>query len=290
MISFKIVEKAKIGKEKFTNCGIEKKKLLELLNIWGEGNVAIARGISETLIRIFDGEEYFFICPSLEIDSAKEIAEYAVKEEIGLRFSRVTADGLSRLLGIFSYADVRLTDPEERLFSVRIRSEADLLSRIPRIKSGKMSLCKITRKDITDYAAVCREETGLKYWGYDYREDEPDASDDYFFKTQRSEFMRGVCLTFGVRYCGKLIGEAALYAFDYKGGCELSFRILPEYRGKGHGRETLEMLFMAAEEVGLTALYATVDKRNEASLALISQYMDKDSETDGRVRFVLCGQ
>jgi RimJ/RimL family protein N-acetyltransferase len=151
-------------------------------------------------------------------------------------------------------------------------------------------LSGLKKKDVAQYARICRDESALEFWGYDYRDDEPFSEDGYFYDCQRRELERGTSVTFGVRYRGNLIGEAALYAFDYRGGAQISFRILPEYRGRGLGRKTLLALFSAAENIGLNTLYATVCNKNIPSTSLISQYMDKENEKDGVVRFVLRGE
>ena len=291
MISFKNIRSPEICKEMFAKTPYASEYLFDLAKNLGDGSVAVCEALGSTLVRCFDGEEYFFLSPSdgFSAEAVEAIREYAVREEIGLLFKGVRRRDLGRIAGAFRYSDVRIGDPYRGLYSVRIRSECDLIKKAPTVR-GRVTLSALTKRDIADYAAVCREESGNELWGYDYREDERFASDEYFYNTQLSEFMRGVSLTFGVRYKGRLIGEAAFYAFDYKGGAEVSFRLLPEYRGRGLGRATLEGLLSAAEQIGLTAIYATVDKRNEASLHLVGEYMDEYGEAEDRKRFVLRGE
>ncbi len=47
----------------------------------------------------------------------------------------------------------------------------------------------------------------------------------------------GMAVNFAVRLNGKLIGEAVLYNFDYRGGAELGCRIDKAYAGNGYGTE-----------------------------------------------------
>ena len=289
MISFEPIKTLRKCKERLSYSSENEEIVRELVEQFGD-DVAICREPYGDLFRVFDGEKYAFIYPrSLKEEEAVEaIREYAVREEIGLLFRRVPGERLSFLLSKFLYSDVR-REPYADGYSVRVRSECDLLSRAPSVR-GKVTLSAIRRSDISAYAEICREKSALEYWGYDYRDDVASPSDEYFYNGQLSEFCRGVCLTMGVRYRGRLIGEASFYAFDFKGGAEISFRLLPEYRGRGLGRLTLEAILSVAEEIGLSVIYATVDKRNTPSLSLLSQYMDEDGERDGRKRFVLRGE
>ena len=295
MISFKIFSKRDLCKENIANTPVLGKKLKELLIEYGEGNIAVCFDMPIPAVRIFDGEEYSFLYPyaddaRIEGDAIESIAEYAVKEEIGLVFKDVKRDRLSFVSGRFLYSDVRCESFAGDNYSVRIRSEADLVSSIPTVKAGEITLSRLKKHDISEYARLCRDESILEVWGYDYREDAPSAPDEYFYNVQLSEFLRGVSMTFCVRWKKKLIGEASFYAFDYRGGAEIGFRLLPEYRGMGLGRATLLALFAAAEEISLDTLYATVDNKNIPSLSLISQYMDKEREEENITHFILKGE
>ena len=294
MISYRLLSESDLCKPKFAFSVKIKEKLLDCIEKYGVGNVAVCPELSQPFARIFDGNEYFFLYPETEGEDASDdidlIAEYAVKEEIGLLFREVPADRLSSLCGRFCYSDLRREAGERNTYSVRMRSEVDIIGRVPTVSEGEITLSAIKSKDISEYACICRDESALSLWGYDYREDEPNPSDRYFYEIQRSEFERGVSMTFGVRWKRQLIGEASFYAFDYRGGAEIGFRLLPDYRGRGLGRATLEALFAAAEDIGLGTLYATVDNRNIASLALLSQYMDRENEENGLTHFILNGE
>lgn len=74
-------------------------------------------------------------------------------------------------------------------------------------------------------------------------------------------------MNFAVRLEGKLIGEAVLYNFDYRGGAELGCRIDKAYAGNGYGTEA----FRAAAEwglyqVNLNRVVAKCYRENEAFL------------------------
>ena len=64
-------------------------------------------------------------------------------------------------------------------------------------------------------------------------------------------------MNFAVRLDGKLIGEAVLYHFDWRGGAELGCRIAPAYAGHGYGTEA----FAAAAKWALYKLYADEGRR-----------------------------
>ena len=289
MISFEILKNEDLCKEEFAKYSAFKEKILKALSEFGDGNVAVYVEGERAVMRIYSEGEYLFSpLRALSKELTQDIRSYSVREEIGLLFDSVTREELTLIKEIFPL--VSSGEIADGLFSARILTEVDLLKRAPKIKSGKIRLSGIKEKDIPSYAAVCRDESALLYWGYDYREDEPDADDLYFFKEQRRSRSLGVSLTYGVRYKRRLIGEASFYALDYLGGAEISFRLLPDYRGKGLGRATLEGLLFAAEKIGLSTLYATVDCRNTPSVSLLSEYMDKESEGEGIIRFCLKGE
>ena len=295
MISFKMLLEEDLCKLRFAYSSDFEEKIQNLLSEYGQGNVAVCLELPCPAVRIFDGREYFFLYPASDREedsqtAVQKIAEYAVKEEIGLVFRGVPSRELASLCGAFCYCNIMCENPERSTYSVRMRSEADLLQRIPTVRAGGVALSMLKKKDIANYARICREESALVFWGYDYREDEPSAPDEYFYNTSLSEFNRGVSMTFGVRRKGELIGEASFYAFDYTGGAEIGFRLLPQYRGRGLGRATLEALLIAGEQIGLNTIYATVDKRNSASLSLLSDYMDRLEDSEGLARFILRGE
>lgn len=58
-----------------------------------------------------------------------------------------------------------------------------------------------------------------------------ELTEDYFLSVAREDFRRRQAVNFAVRLDGKLIGEAVLYHFDWRGGAELGCRIAPAYAG-----------------------------------------------------------
>ncbi len=274
----------------FKDCSFEERKGIpdkakDIIEYYGE-NAACCFFDGILILRLFDGEGYFFSLYKTEeraalINAIEQIREYAIKEEIGLTFKNIAPSELGVLLSAFDYAEIVSQDRQRLFYTVRIQSEAMRLCELPRVLGERITLAEIGEKDAPDYERLCMEESALEFWGYDYRLD-GDIPDGYFYNMQRAEFERGTSLTLGAYMSGKLIGEGSFYAFDYKGGAEIAFRLLPEYRGQGLGRELLELLLSVAEELSLSAVYATVNKNNTVSLRLLSDYMDTVS-SDGEI-------
>ena len=243
------------------------------------------------LIRIFDGE-YSFAYPIGLHDSAdpmaavEEIRLYAIKEEIPLVFCDVPSEELGDLIPKFRHLTVDATDPDGECYTVRVMSEAALLDELPTVKGrGFVRLTPITEADDESYFALCTDIDTNKYWGYDYREDEPDPEKDYFRENSEMEFARGSAISLAVRVKGQFVGEATLYAFDLLGGCECAVRLLPDFRGRGYATEALKLLKRLATNMDIVYLMATVDKENIASQRMTEKCLDEIGRTDSKVKY-----
>ena len=94
-------------------------------------------------------------------------------------------------------------------------------------------------------------------------------------------------MSLAIRLQGGFIGEVVLHRFDYRGGCEIGARILPQYAGKGYGREALEALAdWALYSLGITHLHARCFRENEASRRMLSSVMRSDGEDDRMLSFL----
>ena len=243
------------------------------------------------LIRVFELGRYGFVYPIPMLDEADEesalesLRAYAVKEEVPFRLLDVPRDALALVVSGFRHTTVDADDPMGECFVVTVQSEAMLIDEPPVVSAGAVSLSPLLDEHIADYARLCRDRAVNKYWGYDYRADEPDAEDGYFIRSARMEMQRGVSLTFASTEKGALIGEAVIYAFDLLGGAEIAFRLLPEWQGMGLGRATLDALLIAAKSVGLLRVFATVHPENEPSVRLMSHYSEPILGEDGRLHF-----
>lgn len=278
--------------------GCDPQDALELLcgysSVDDEIEVAVCAVHGSLVIRIFDYGSYLFTYPypmreGADIAAAIEaVAEYARLEEIPLVFTDTPAEELGVFAAIgFRHMDIDAEDANAASYRVRVKSECELLSRLPSVESERLTLSPLSDDDTAEYALISREESGLRFWGYDYRDDAPHATDEYFMEVARGELARGVALSLAARREGRLIGEVVYYGFDKKGGADFAFRLLPEYRGRGLGAELFLLAADAAREIGLLTLFGDVDKRNTACITLIAKRMEKIDENDSSVRFGL---
>lgn len=243
------------------------------------------------LVRVYDGEYCFIyptsICHESDPTSAcEEIRAYAVKEEIPLVFINVPAAAIGSLVPMFRHVNIDTADEKNRFYTVRVMSELALLDEMPSyIGFRGIGLTPLTPEDDEDYTRLCTDEETGKFWGYDYSQDEPNPDKSYFRESAEEEFYRGAALCLGVRTKDEFVGEATLYYFDLKGGCECAVRILPEFRRRGYALEALRTLKTLARRLGLVYLCASVDSRNEASIAMTGQMFPEVGRDDTQVRF-----
>lgn len=238
------------------------------------------------LVRVFDMGRYFFLFP-FEISEGADVkaaisamGEYAMREEISFAVCDVPTESLSVFSG-FRHMDIDAEDEGCTAYRVRIKTECELMDKIPRIVGERVELRELLSDDIPLYAKLCKDENVNKYWGYDYKEDVSSPRDEYFFENAASEFSRGVA--FSVAVCeGKIfIGECTLYAFDGMGAAEFSVRLLPEFHGRGLGSEAVSLLCDVARAVGLLRLRARVSDKNTPSLAMLERFAEGAVLSDG---------
>ena len=170
-------------------------------------------------------------------------------------------------------------------FRIRIMREIDLIDDVPTVCEGDISLTPLREGDIEDFARLSRDEDSLKYWGYDYREDNPDATDSWFYEIAEREFNTGSAITLAVRDGGNFVGECVLYGFFGDGSAEIAIRILPQYRGNGFGKSALRLGISFGEKIGLTSLRAYVFLENAHSVRMTESVMDKVADDGIRAEF-----
>ena len=242
------------------------------------------------LVRVFDMGRYFFLFP-FEISEGADICrailamgEYAMREEIPFSVCDVPCENLSAFSG-FRHMDIDAEDKECTTYRVRIKTECELMEKIPHIVGERVELRELLPEDIPLYAELCKDENVNKYWGYDYKEDAPDPSDEYFYENAAAEFSHGVAFSVAVSSGGEFIGECTLYAFDGLGGCEFSIRLLQKFHGNGLGSAATELIFDLAREIGLCRLRAKVSDKNLASVAMLSHFSPPTPAPDGTLEF-----
>lgn len=273
---------------------LPKKDATEIMESYTDGaaDAAISGAFGCLLVRICDGGEYLFSYPYPLTESAdesgavEEVALYALREGLPLVFIDVPRESLPILLMGFRHADVDAEDECADTYRVTVKSECALIKKAPEVTYGEVTLRELRDGDKEAYARICLDAENNKYWGYDFRDDEPDADADYFMSVAKNERALGTAISFAVLSGGEFVGEAALYAFDCRGGAEMAIRILPEYQGRGLSGDILNALFEVCRRIGLIRLYAEVFSENKPSIAFCSRYMETISDEGGRVVFI----
>ena len=165
---------------------------------------------------------------------------------------------------------------------VLARSELSSLGTVPMLKSERLVLDALQDGDKEAYNRLCLDDARNRWWGYDYRDDlEGEWTEDYFLDVSREDFRSKLAVNFAVRLEGKLIGEAVLYRFDYRGGAELGCRILPEYGGNGYGAEAFRRAAdWSLYTLGLYRLKAKCYHENAASRKMLEGCMRPSGEDE----------
>ncbi len=250
-----------------------------------DAEYAVCRSRGCLIARICLDSEYVFAFPEPLSDNADiraavtDIEKYVIKEEIAFSLCDVPKEYLHYL---DSYPHMTLEDGDGESCFVKILNECQLLSEIPSESCGRVTLNALNQDDIESYARLCRNEDLLKYWGYDYRGDYGEVSDEFFYQSQKRDFEMGTSVTFAVRGETGLVGSLELYAFDYHRGAEIDVRIAPSEQGRGYASRALELAVIIARKMGLSSLKARVMNENTASLRLFEKYakrLQRDEKT-----------
>ena len=272
----------------FSPCG-EKENAVLARRAKRDGVLAVMRELSEEetlelrtartdrflFVRLYDGKTYEFLlpiplaCGAKIADGLRELEEYAVWQEIPLCLTDVPRRLAGKLLARFPHVDADRLDEEGRKFSLRVKTELMLLEELPTLEGEGILLSPLTEEDAPAYETLCRGMDAS--WGYDFREDEPDADGAYFLRAAEADFAHRAALTLAVRLPdGTFVGETTLHAFNGRGGAEFSVRILPAYRRHGYARAALYAITdYAFDALGLTHVLARCRPENTASLAML---------------------
>ena len=153
---------------------------------------------------------------------------------------------------------------------------------IPVLTTKRLTLSAITKSDIPEYNALVLDSERNRWWGYD------DVSGlgrpvekTSFYEVAKHDFNHCAAINFAVRLDGKMIGEAVLYRFNYRGDAELGCRISSEYAGAGYGSEAFSAVAdWALYRVHLNRVVAKCYKENTASFKMLSSCMKKSGEDE----------
>lgn len=272
---------------------------LELSSEFDEESVAVCLFENFLLVRIYDGKRYVFPFPvditgeGREKEACYAIAEYAMKEEIPLFFSDVDGVAFDFLKGIFKlvyavggsygcytvraaseaeaayvkYCQLALTPAEDGFF---VHPFYDLL---PKIEQDRLVIYLLTHlEDAEDYARLLSDTEVNRFWGYDALADFETTDPKRLFAQNYRQMEEGQILSFAISIGQTFVGEVLLYNFDLKGSAEVGIRLFSKYWGQGIAEEVVKMITAFAKDIGLSALYATVDCENVRSLAFFSKY------------------
>lgn len=256
-----------------TEEGKELYNYIELIEDEGaEAYVTVLDGYATILID--DCGSGFFTYPVSISESGSESAliggifEFCCENELAPRFIDVPLSGLPALLSGTRHANV---DGDGEFFSVDIKNECMLLDYPPELLWEDVYLSEPINKHGEAYKRLILDSEHNAYWGNDLRCEMRDCDGEFFISEANEEFHNGTALTLHATVLSEggeniFVGEGVLYRFDYKGGCEVAIRVLPEYCGRGYGGMILGGMLEVARSIGLTLAVCNIDKRNTAAI------------------------
>ena len=153
---------------------------------------------------------------------------------------------------------------------------------IPALTTKRLTLSAIVQKDIPEYNALVLDSERNRWWGYDDVAGlGKPVEKNSFYNVATQDFKHCNAVNFAVRLDGKMIGEAVLYRFNYRGDAELGCRIAREYDGNGYGAEAFAAVAdWALYRVHLNRVVAKCYKENSASFKMLSSCMKKCGEDE----------
>ncbi len=238
------------------------------------------------VVRMYDGDEYVFDYPYL-FDGAdaecvlRAISVYTRREMIPFVLTNVPREELGCITDLFPLVTAEAFDEDLDLFVVRVENEISTLSEIPEAAFDAVTLKEISKCDIEAYYELCTDDDINKYWGYDYKIDNPNPALDYFYNVAMGEFNAGVALALGVYVEDKFVGECVMYDFDYFGNCEIGVRLLKAEHSKGYAGMALRAIFELGCALGLKCVCTRVKAVNAPAVKFVGKYMDFVSEENG---------
>ena len=259
-----------------------------------DSEVAFAYASGALILRYFDTDEgYFFSAPyalseSFDLESAYgAISEYCRTEEIPELIVDVLEEEIP--LALRGAIEYETYENEEGTYTVRVYKPTELCDELPEVLSGHVYLGEFADKYADDYEKLIKNVNLNRYFGYNLIDDIPDGGGLDYIEAVRDDFDKSRSMTFAATVLSNageniFVGEGALYGFDGRGTARVSFRVLPEYHGKGYGTSILEGLIAIARELSLAKLIGEVMAENSPSIALMSRFADGVSD-GGIVRY-----
>ena len=231
------------------------------------------------VVRMCDDGDYVFDYPYSFSDTDMgfvlcEIADYARRELIPLVFTNVPREELDVIADLFPRVTAQAFEEDIDTFVVKVENEISELGEFPEIELDGITLKKIEECDAHSYFNLCTDEQVNRYWGYDYRLDNPTPASEYFYNVAVGEFEAGVALALGIYAEERFVGECVMYDFDYVGNCEIGVRLIRNEQSKGYAGKTIRALFELARQLGLKSVLTRVMKENAPAIRFVEKYMN----------------
>lgn len=165
------------------------------------------------------------------------------------------------------YLPVGLVDK----YNLAVKRTFDGLSKLPKIKTARLTLAEVAERDEAAFAALCRDRELNRFWGYDWRQDAPETVEDqWFLRDIRNDFRQKNELPLGIYCKTTLVGEVVLHHFGYRAQAEIGMRVLPEWQGRGIAKEALlGLMEYGFGKLSLERIEAKCFKENVASAATL---------------------
>lgn len=158
--------------------------------------------------------------------------------------------------------------------TVTVKTCISLINEKVELLTERVKISAIKEEDKLDYYNLYTNDSLNKYWGYDYKEDLKNElpTPEYFYAFQQKLKESGEEFDFAVRLNEKMIGEIALYGFDYFGGAEIGFRLTQQYQNNGYATESVKAVinYFFTELKG-KLIKSRCYKQNDASKKLIER-------------------
>ena len=153
------------------------------------------------------------------------------------------------------------------------------IKRRPVIKGDGIVLSSITEKDKKDYYNLYVNKTLNKYWGYDYKKDIKEPTEDAFYNLQKNDFKLkdNMCLAIRESNNTKMLGEVVLHNFTYDKKVEIGVRVLKKHQGKGYASRAVNLIATYVKSLGLTPVSKCYIKNEKSYRCLIKAGMVETS-------------
>ncbi len=265
---------------------LEQKHTREILEIYSElGLYAACMTVNDEMIAFTIGE---IVGDMLIIHVEKALTKYqGVYPTMYNGFVRLIAEHLGHPLSLINREDdsgdmgLRTSKMQYQptgLINKYMVNTNSPVGKVPEntvIKGDNVVLSRIFETDKNAYMKLNTDIENNRYWGYDYRKDPSivgDITEDTFYDSVKYDMLVGDSINFAVREHenGDMAGEGILWNFTHDGSCEVGLRLLPEYQGKGMGKNAFGALCDYAEEKLGLKVWARSHKENGASIRMIS--------------------